>query len=148
MKPLTDLTQGELFLDLLFGALRVQDEQLNSLAVELLGRFGEAPIRRLIREAANPKNRPGHRVCVLRAIRRIGPIHDLAAYLDLSVLAQDKHPAIRAATAQLLWDLGHPQGDLTEEPGSTMLPFADELPPGKRNRAPGRLALTPGSTCP
>src|SRR5262249_46114634 len=113
-------TQGELLLDLLLGALRVRDEHLNALAVELLGRFGEAPIRRLIREATNRKNRPAHRLRVLQAIRRIGRVTDLAAYLDLSVLARDKHPAIRASAAQLLWDLGHPQGDLTEEPGPTM----------------------------
>jgi hypothetical protein len=75
--------RGELVLDLLLGALQVPDEHLNALATELLRRRGEAPVRRLLREAANPKNRPAHRVRVLQAIRHIGPIRDLASHLDL-----------------------------------------------------------------
>jgi hypothetical protein len=84
--PLTERTRGELVLDLLLGALRVGDPHLNALAVELLGRCCEGPVRRLVQEATNPRNRPAHRLRVLRAIRRIGPVTDLAAYLDLSVL--------------------------------------------------------------
>jgi hypothetical protein len=148
MTTLTDRPRGELVLDLLLGALRVQDEQLNSVAVELLGRCGEAPVRRLIKEATNAKNRPAHRVRALRAIRRIGPIRDLASHLDLILLTQDRHPAVRSAAAQLLWDLGHPQADLAQEPGPAILPFDHPLPAGKRRRAPGRLAPTTGGTGP
>src|SRR5262245_35586825 len=135
MTPLADRPRGELVLDLLLGALRVGDEQLNALAVELLGRCGEAPARRLLREAANLKNRPAHRLRILQAIRRIGRVTDLASYLDLSVLAQDKHPGIRSAVAELLGDWGQPLADLAEETGPAMLPVADQLPAGKKRRA-------------
>jgi hypothetical protein len=114
MTPRTDRPRAELLLDLLLGGLRVQDAQLNAVAAELLGRFGEAPVRRLIKEATNAWNHPSHRVRVLRAIRRIGPVTDLAAHLDLSVLAKDKHPGIRSAVAQLLGELGHPRAALAE----------------------------------
>jgi hypothetical protein len=136
MTPLTDRPQGELVLDLLLGALRVSDEHLNALAMELLRRVGEAPVRRLIHVVSDRKNRPAHRVRVLQAIRRIGPTHDLASHLDLFALTQDKHPAIRAAAAQLLRDLGHPQAELADDPGLALAPFADPLPAGKRRRAP------------
>jgi hypothetical protein len=135
MIPLKDRPRGELLLDLLLAALRVDDEHLNALALELLGLFGEAPVRRLLREAANPKNRPAHRVRVLQAIRRIGPVTDLAAYLDLSVLAQDKYPGIRSAVAELLGDWGKPQAEFAEEAPLNLLPFAAELPPGNRRRS-------------
>jgi hypothetical protein len=148
MNPLTDRPRGELLLDLLLGALRVRDDQLNALAGELLRRCGEAPVRRLLREAMNSKNRPVHRVRVLQAIRGIGLIHDLASHLDLFALAQDKNPDVRAAVAELLWDLSHPQADLAEEPGPAMLPFGEQLPCGNRRRAPGRAAATAQSTSP
>ena len=48
MTPLTERPRGELLLDLLLRALRVHDERLNALATELLGRCGQAPIRRLV----------------------------------------------------------------------------------------------------
>ena len=148
MIPLTDRPRGELLLDLLLTALRVDDAQLNALSVELLGRCGEGPVRRLVREAADRKNRPAHRVRVLQAIRRVGPIRDLASHLDLVLLTQDKHPAVRSAAAQLLGEVGHPHADLAEEPGLAMLPFADPLPAGKRRGVPGRLAPTAGGTGP
>jgi hypothetical protein len=107
MTPLTERPRGELLLDLLLRALRVHDERLNALATELLGRCGQAPVRRLVREAVDPANRPAHRLRVLRAIRRVGGVTDLAAFFDLHVLGQDRHPAVRSAAAQLLADLGH-----------------------------------------
>jgi hypothetical protein len=148
MTPLTDRPRGELLLDLLLRALRVHDERLNALATELLGRYGQAPIRRLLREAANLKYRPAYHVRVLQAIRRIGPIHDPASHLDLFALTQDKHPAVRSAAALLLGERGHPHADLSGEPGPAMLPFADPLPAGKRRRVPGRLAPSTGATGP
>jgi hypothetical protein len=135
MAPLPDRPRAELLLDLLLGALRVQDEQINSLALELLGRFGEDPIRRLLREATNRKNRPAHRVRVLRAIRRIGRITDLVAYFDLHVLGQDKHPAIRSAAAPLLADLGHQRAAAAPVTGRALPPKPVRLPAGKRSRA-------------
>jgi hypothetical protein len=111
MTPLTERPRGDLLLDLLLRALRVHDERLNALATELLGRCGEVPVRRLVREAADPTNQPAHRLRVLRAIQRIGRVADLAAYFDLHVLGQDKHPAIRSAAAPLLADLGHRRAD-------------------------------------
>jgi hypothetical protein len=115
--------------------LRVQDEQLNSLVVELLGRFGEDPIRRLLREATNRKNRPAHRVRVLQASRRIGRITDLASYFNLHVLGQDKHPAIRSAAAPLLADPGHQRADAAPVTGRALPPKLVRLPAGKRSRA-------------
>jgi hypothetical protein len=148
MMPLTGRPRGDLLLDLLLAALRVDDAQLNALAVELLGRCGDGPVRRLLQEATNPKNRPAHRLRVLQAIRRIGPVTDLASYLDLYVLTQDKHPSVRSAAAQLLGEVGHPHADLAEQHGRAMLPFADPLPAGKRRRVPCRLAPTTGGTGP
>jgi hypothetical protein len=136
MTPLTERPRGELLLDLLLRALRVHDERLNALAAELLGRCGQAPIRRLVREAVDPTNRPAHRVRLLRAIRRIGRITDLAAFFDLYVLGQDKHPAIRSAAAQLLADLGHQRADAAPVTGRALPPKPVRLPAGKRSRAP------------
>jgi hypothetical protein len=135
MTPLTDRPRGELLLDLLLGALRVCDDQLNALAVELLGRCDAAPVRRLVQEAADPRNRPGHRLRALRAIRRIGRVTDLASYLDLSVLASDKHPAIRAAVAELGAELSQRPPALAEDTGRIPRPFAEGLPAGARSRA-------------
>src|SRR5262245_45889237 len=109
MTLLTNRPRGELLLDLLLGALRVRDEPLNALAVELLGGCGEGPVQRLVQEAANATNRPGHRVRALHTLRRIGAVADLGPRLDLAVLARDKHPAVRAAAVELLTDLGQPE---------------------------------------
>jgi hypothetical protein len=76
----------------------------------------------------------------------MGPVIDLASYLGLSVLTQDRHPAIRFAAAHFLGDVGQSQADLAEEPSRDMLPFAVELPAGKRRRAVGRaVAATRGT---
>ena len=56
MIELTNRPTGKLLLDLLLGALRVHDEQLNALAIELVGRCGEDAIPRLVQEATDRKN--------------------------------------------------------------------------------------------
>ena len=43
-----------LVLDLTLEALRVDDERLNAIAIELMGRLDERPLSRLVLEAANP----------------------------------------------------------------------------------------------
>jgi hypothetical protein len=135
MTPLPKCPGGELLLDLL-RAFQVRDERLNALAEELLGRCGAAPVRQLDREATSLKNRPAHHLRVLRAIRRIGPVADLASYVDLSVLTQVRHPGIRAAVAQLLGDLAEPQAELAEEPGLAQSSIPVESEAGEKRRSP------------
>jgi hypothetical protein len=125
--PLTECTRGELVLDLLLGALRVGDEHLNALATELLRRCGEAPVRRLVQEAADRKNRPAYRLRVLEAIRCIGRVTDLIAYLDLSVMSRDKNTDIRSAVAELLQDFSHRQTSPLAEEERELAPATPSL---------------------
>ena len=102
---MTDLDASptpRLLLDLLFAALQVRDERLNALAAELLARFGDEPVRRLVLEAVSRKNTPAHRLRVLGVLARIGKPTDLASELDLHILTADPNPEIRAAAIALV----------------------------------------------
>jgi hypothetical protein len=102
--------------DLMLEALRVSDARLNAIAVELIARFGEGPVRRLVLEAADPGNRPGHRACALETIRRIGAVSDTASYLDLTSLTADKNAEVQAAAEDLLVALRDRQNGPAAEP--------------------------------
>jgi hypothetical protein len=90
-----DRETSALMLDLMLEALRVQNDRLNAVAIELLGRFGERPVRCLVLEATNRKNRPKHRLRVLQALQRIGANTDPANFMDLFTLVRDSSAAIR-----------------------------------------------------
>jgi len=90
-----DRDTSALMLDLMLEALRVQNDRLNAIAIELFGRFGERPVRCLVLEATNRKNRPKHRLRVLQAIQRIGGLSDFVSYADFYTLVRDPNPAIR-----------------------------------------------------
>ena len=77
-----DRDTSALMLDLMLEALRVENDRLNAIAIELFGRFGERPVRCLVLEATNCKNRPKHRLRILQAIQRIGGLFDLVSYAD------------------------------------------------------------------
>jgi hypothetical protein len=63
-------------------ALRVGNDLLNALATEIVAWFGGS-VRRLVLVAANLKHYSGHRVRLLRALRRVGVIPDPANFLDV-----------------------------------------------------------------
>jgi hypothetical protein len=90
-----DRDTSALMLDLMLEALRVENDRLNTIAIELFGRFGERPVRCLVLEATNRKNRPKHRLRILQAIQRIGGLSDVVSYIDFFTLARDPNPAIR-----------------------------------------------------
>jgi hypothetical protein len=100
--PLEEQSSSALLIDLVVEALRVRDERLNRLAVELSGRLGHHIVDRLVVEAARTRNRPAHRVRLLQTLQRIDWVPDLANQLTLFGLVWDKHAAIRAAAEELI----------------------------------------------
>jgi hypothetical protein len=90
-----DRDTSALMLDLMLEALRVQNDRLNTVAIELFGRMGEHLIRRLVLEATNRNNRPKHRLRILQAIQRIGGLSDFVSYADFYTLVRDPNQAIR-----------------------------------------------------
>ena len=90
-----DRESSALMLDLMLEALRVQSDRLNAVAIELFGRFGDRPVRCLVLEATNRKNRPKHRLRILQAIQRIGGLPDFVSYVDFYTLVRDPNAAIR-----------------------------------------------------
>jgi hypothetical protein len=98
-------------IELVLEALRVNNDRLNALATEIVARFGPGIVRRLVLAASNQKHRPGHRVRVLKAIRRVGVIPDPANFFDVLSLTADKSVEVRAAAAELIMALrGRPDG--------------------------------------
>ena len=87
--PLDEWELSDLVIELMMRALRVDDDRLNALATEVVARFGPGIVRRLVLAAANRKQRPGHRVRLLRAIPRVLVIPDAANCLDLFSLTAD-----------------------------------------------------------
>src|SRR4051794_22115968 len=102
MNTLTDRPAPLLIVDLMHEALRVRDEELNAIAIELFARAGGELVRRLVLEACCRKNPLGYRLRVLEAIARVGTIPDSATWLDLLGLLGDRHDRIRAAATSLL----------------------------------------------
>jgi hypothetical protein len=102
MIPLESRAPSVLMMDLMLEALRVSDEKLNAIAMELLTRFGEQTVRRLALAAAYTKNKPSHRIRALRAIRRIGIVTDPGSNLDILGLMFDKNEAVRKEADELI----------------------------------------------
>jgi hypothetical protein len=114
--------------ELLFEALRVGDERINALAIELFGRCGEGTVHSLVLAASDRKNRPPHRLRVLRAIARIGTITEPASHFELWSLLRDRNPTIQAMTADVIRSLGFPVSSPDQG--------ADRLGPVKVGAAP------------
>src|SRR5262249_21786667 len=89
-----DRETSALMLDLMLEALRVPNDRLNAIAVELCGRFGEPLVRPLVLEATNRQKHPPCRLRILQAIRRIGVVSPVN-FMDLFTLVRDPNAAIR-----------------------------------------------------
>ena len=100
--PLEDRPREWLMMDLMFEGLRVRNERLNAITIELFGRFGDQPIRRLVLEAASRKNSVDYRLNLLKAITQIGKDPGTESYFDLCTLLSDPNVKIREAVAELL----------------------------------------------
>ncbi len=83
--------------DLLFQALRHKNAVLNERAAIVLSRMAGEPARRLVREAARPKNGLAYRLRLLGVIERAGAVAPADDWLLLKTLAADKNPQIREA---------------------------------------------------
>jgi hypothetical protein len=95
-----------LAVDLMLEALRVDDDRLNAIAIELMGRLEGEPLRRLAMEAANPENSPGHRLRLLKAIRHIGAVPDANSFFDVMFTSmRDKNAAVRTAAREVIASL-------------------------------------------
>jgi hypothetical protein len=104
--PLSERSIPSLILDLLLEALRISDDRLNKIAAEILSRFEEQPIKRLVLEAASSKNRPAHRIRLLRVIATIGIGSDPSNFYDLGfIVTHEKNAAVRAAAAEVICNL-------------------------------------------
>jgi hypothetical protein len=101
-----------LVVDLLPEALRIDDDQLNAIAIELMGRIDDQPVRGLVLEAANPENSPGHRVRLLRAIHRTGAVPDADSFFDVMFTSiRDKNVAVRTAAREVIASLPGRHGE-------------------------------------
>lgn len=94
--------RGQLVIDLLFHALRVNDRAVNAHAAEVFRRSGPELARRLVLEAASRRNTLRHRLRVLGVIERVGRLSGPDDWLDLNVLAADRNPQIRDAAGRCL----------------------------------------------
>jgi hypothetical protein len=103
VNTLAERATPALVVDMMFAALRVQNESLNALAIELFGRFGQKAVRHLVLEAVDRKNPPAFRLRLLRALDRIGAVRDATSIMDLNMLLHDRNPKIRAAAAYLIF---------------------------------------------
>jgi hypothetical protein len=93
--------------DLLLAALRVRNERLNALAIELFGRTGEEAVRRLILEAGYSKNSRAYRLRILRAIQRIGVVSNPDDMLNLIGILNDKDEVVRDVVGTIISSMRH-----------------------------------------
>ena len=107
MTNVTERSMPQLFFDLMFAGLRVKDERLNAIAVEVLARMDPPPLRRLVLEAASRSNSPGFRIRALEAIERIGEVSDPADVMDLMTIVRDRNAQVREAGVKLIQAMGH-----------------------------------------
>jgi hypothetical protein len=84
----------------------VPDESLNEIALELLSRFGERPIRRLVLEAVSNKNSLAFRLQAIRALSRLAKYANPMDTMDLAILLNDRDPQVREAGRKLCGQLG------------------------------------------
>jgi hypothetical protein len=100
--PRTDhKTRHELARDLLLGALRVNDHELNETVIEIFARLGERVVPLLVGEALNQGHHPAHRVRAVQALQRVGYTTDLSCFFELLSLLWDSDEEVRRA-AELL----------------------------------------------
>jgi hypothetical protein len=91
---------------LMLEALRVDDGRPNAIAIELLGRLDGQPLRRQVLEAANPENGTGHRVRLLREIRRTGAVPEADSFFDVMFTSiRDKNVVVRTAAREAIVSL-------------------------------------------
>jgi hypothetical protein len=89
--------------DMVFETLRVKDERLNALAVEVCGRCGADVDRRIVLEACDRKNGRAHRLHALRAVQRVGSVTDPISLYDLDIVAHvGPNAEIRTAVSYLI----------------------------------------------
>jgi len=86
-----------LLIDLILEGMKVNDAGLNELASEVLTRFGEQTLDRLVRAAADTKNRPPHRLRLLKVIERIAANWEPRVFYRMMDIAEDRNEAIRTA---------------------------------------------------
>lgn len=97
---LADQTHGQLLLDLIMHGLRINDKAMNEVAGEMMTRYGQRPIRRLLCVAFSRKFRPSHRVRVLEALARLRP--HFAEVAEIGLLFHDRHEDVQAAAKRVL----------------------------------------------
>jgi hypothetical protein len=131
-----DRDTSALMLDLMLEALRVENDRLNAIAIELFGRFGERPVRCLVLEATNRKNRPKHRLRILQALQRIGSLSDFVSYVDFYTLVRDPNPAIRQ---EAMRTIGALHGTFPGQTDAICQLAGDSIAPGGQ-RCPRLLA--------
>jgi hypothetical protein len=117
MTELSERSPPVLMRDLMLEALRVRDERLNGIAIELIKRLGDQAIHRLVFEAANRKNSASHRLRVLQAIAAVGEVTDPDILMDLASLMGDRNAAIRGAVVLLLERLRQGRSELENRRG-------------------------------
>src|SRR5262249_38561189 len=86
VNTLGERTTRALMVDLMSAALRIQEQPLNALAIELFGRFGQDAVRHLVLEAVDRKNPPAYRLRLLQALDRIGAVRDAESLMVLFLL--------------------------------------------------------------
>jgi hypothetical protein len=99
VESLADRTTASLMLDLLHEAIFAKNVQLNALAVELLPRCGELPVRKLVVTALKRKNPRARRLRALQVLACIGLVGNPMDLFDVIPLMHDPHLAIREAAA-------------------------------------------------
>lgn len=108
MVDFTGRSEARLMLDLMIQALRVRDDRLNTIATELLTRFGPLAVRDLVIDAVRTTNRPDHRVRALAVLARIGPSYG-PDVMDLAVLLHERNATVQEAARTLLGNFGLPE---------------------------------------
>ena len=102
MIDLSTKNRQQVLMELLFLALKDNKAALNERAAYVLGQSGTGPVRRLVLEAASPRNGLPHRLRLLAVIERVGQLSGPNDWMDLSVLAADDNPHLRAAAGRCL----------------------------------------------
>ena len=98
-------------------ALRSNYDQMHGPALALCEALGPVFQSLLITELRLGKLTPQHRVRLLQAIGRTGPIAPVGDVANLFIsLVRDKHPAVREAAAELLYHMPDRQRMATTKP--------------------------------
>ena len=92
--------------ELLFEALRVKNDRLNTLATEVFAALGPCAAGRLLREAINRKNPLAYRLRLLHAVECVGEVAVGDEQTMLFTLLHDKSAQVRDAAARVIVRLG------------------------------------------